>query len=196
MSAIPRVEVCVAEFPRDKEVVIELFTAYANSLPIDLTFQNFEHELSSLPGKYSPENGGIIYLAYTVSGSLSCSKPVTPSSNSTPKTSSNTSKVIGCSALRPFSPPSICELKRLYITPDSRGLGVGRLLLETVIEKAKELGYKEMMLDTLPSMFAARKMYEKYGFVRVEKYYETPIDGTVFMKLALQGCDAQLLPFD
>ncbi|KAF2245702.1 acetyltransferase [Trematosphaeria pertusa] len=168
-----------AQFPRDREVVASLFAAYAKSLEIDLTFQAFEEELAQLPGKYAPSNGGALFLAHA-------SHPA-PTLKTPPHLSPPPSqpKAIGCVALRGFSPPHICELKRLYIAPDSRGLGAGRDLLEAVLARARELGYREMLLDTLPSMVAARKMYAQYGFEEVGKYYESPIEGTTFMKLVL-----------
>lgn len=164
-----------AEYPRDRDFVVELFLAYAKSLGIDLSYQSFEEELSQLPGKYATENGGALFLAST-------SRPSQTTSDSI---SQQSSKCIGCVAVRPFTAPRTCELKRLYITPDARGLGAGRLLLEAAIAKAKELGYKEMLLDSLSSMVPARKLYAQYGFQEVEKYYDSPIEGTVFMKAAL-----------
>jgi len=177
MSSTSATIISPTEFPRDREVVARLFTAYAKSLEIDLAFQNFELELCSLPGKYSTENGGALYLARI------SSSPLTTASTS--EEASTTSEVIGCAALRAFNASHICELKRLYIAPRSRGLGAGRKLLECVIARAKDLGYKEMLLDTLPSMVEARKMYEKYGFEECEKYYDSPIEGTKFMRLKL-----------
>jgi len=96
---------------------------------------------------------------------------------------------IGCIAIRPLPPhhsPSEtpvkkCEMKRLYLTPSSRGLGVGRALVREVIEEAKRLGYEEMRLDTLPSMVRARKLYESVGFENIDAYYETPLAGTIFL---------------
>jgi GNAT superfamily N-acetyltransferase len=155
-------------FPSDKEIVGKLFLAYAESLPISLDFQNFTHEFASLPGKYAVENGGALYLAYTE----------TPAAHGQPATE----QVVGCVGLRAFSAPKSCELKRLYLTPDSRGLGVSKLLMDVVIAKARELRYKEMLLDTLSSMASARKLYEKYGFVEVDAYYESVPDA-VFYRL-------------
>jgi ribosomal protein S18 acetylase RimI-like enzyme len=80
----------------------------------------------------------------------------------------------------------ICEMKRLYCTPSTRGLGVGRALVEEVIKEAEKLGYDEMRLDTLLSMEGARKLYEQFGFVEIEAYYDTPLDGTYFLGKNLQ----------
>ena len=159
-----------AEFPVDKEIVGELFLAYAKSLPISLDFQNFGEEFAGLPGKYALQNGGILYLAYTE----------TLASHDWP----TTEQVVGCVALRSFETPNKCELKRLYLRPESRGLGVSKLLMDAVVAKAQELGYREMLLDTLSSMTAARQLYEKCGFMEVDAYYESVPDA-VFYRLTL-----------
>lgn len=114
-------------------------------------------------------------------------------------------EAVGCVALRPLpskSPPSnlisareevrdagkerrTCEVKRLFLTPASRGLGIGRALVKAVIAEAEKLGYQEMKLDTLPRMVGARKLYNSVGFVETERYYETPLEGTVFYRKEL-----------
>lgn len=164
-----------AEFPQDLKSIATLFADYAFSLKVDISFQNFDHELLSLPGQYSPSNGGALILA-------SISTPVGHPDEgiSIPKI-----EIIGCVCLRALK-PEICELKRLYIKPEHRNLGAGRKLMESVIAQARQLGYKEMLLDTLPSMEAARKMYRAFGFEEVAKYYDNPIEGTSFMRLQLK----------
>jgi len=76
-------------------------------------------------------------------------------------------------------------MKRLFLTESSRGLGIGRALVEKVVEEARRLGYTEIKLDTLPRMVGARKLYESVGFGECERYYETPLEGTVFLGLKL-----------
>ncbi|KAF2261278.1 putative acetyltransferase [Lojkania enalia] len=174
MASKSGITITQARFPDDRDVVMALFTEYAKSLGIDLAFQSFEYELASLPGKYATGSGGALYLAFASS----------PNANS-PVKERPIGAAIGCVALRAFRQPLVCELKRLYIIPQSRGLGAGRKLLEAAIERAKEMGYKEMLLDTLPGMAEARKMYRYCGFEEVEKYYESPIEDTSFMKLRL-----------
>lgn len=161
-----------AEFPHDRDVAAALFAAYAESLNIDLSFQNFSDELSQLPGKYAAKKRGALFLA---SGT----------------TSSPENRVVGCVALRTFS-SDICELKRLYIVPEARGMGAAQCLMDAAIAKARELGYSYMLLDTLASMTAARKLYARYGFAEGDKYYDNPIDGTVFMRAALTDDDGAL----
>jgi ribosomal protein S18 acetylase RimI-like enzyme len=72
-------------------------------------------------------------------------------------------------------------MKRLYCTPSTRGLGVGQALVEEVIKEAGNIGYDEIRLDTLLSMEGARKLYERYGLLEIEPYYETPLEGTYFL---------------
>ncbi|EDU48118.1 GNAT family acetyltransferase [Pyrenophora tritici-repentis] len=190
-STRPEVWIRPAIFTDDKEIVGQLFLAYARSLPISLDFQNFEHELAALPGKYASEKGGAVWLAYAT----------------IEQEPANTSKgqkeqAIGCIAIRPFfSTPTIaesatllsnttspttttCELKRLYLTPTSRGLGVSKLLMDVAISHARKLGYKEMLLDTLSSMAPARKLYKGYGFEEISSYYES-VEDAVFYRLVL-----------
>jgi ribosomal protein S18 acetylase RimI-like enzyme len=147
---------------QDIASISKLFTAYTDWLNIDLAYQDFATELSSLPGKYSPPNGELLLAKSTV--------------DNTP---------IGCVALRPLVPPSSCEMKRLYVAPEGRGLGVGKVLAKEILTTAKALEFEEVKLDTLPHMNAAIGLYTQLGFVRCEKYYDTPIEGTVFLSKQL-----------
>lgn len=194
-STRPDVRIRPAIFPDDKEIVGQLFLAYARSLPISLDFQNFEHELAALPGKYASEKGGAVWLAYAAVEQES-------STTTTNSDNANDAQAIGCIAIRPFfstpttaesatllsnstSPTTTtCELKRLYLTPASRGLGVSKLLMDVAISHAKKLGYKEMLLDTLSSMTPARRLYEGYGFAEIGSYYES-VEDAVFYRLVL-----------
>ena len=155
-----------ARSPQDLESTAQLFAAYAESLGLDLSFQDFDTELTSLPGKYAPPTGEIL-LARDISGNA-----------------------LGCVAVRPLSPPHCCEMKRLYILPAARGLGVGRKLLHEILDKALSLGYNEIKLDTLPSMRQAISLYESAGFVPITPYYKTPLRGTVFLGRQLNSSPA------
>ncbi len=148
--------------PDDLAATITLFRAYANSLPIDLGYQDFEGEMAVMPGKYAPP-GGELLLARGSGGTAT-----------------------GCVGLRPISPDGCCEMKRLYVAPGGRGQRLGERLVDAVIEAAERIGYREMRLDTLPSMTAAIALYRKFGFVPMEAYYDTPIRGTVFMRRNLR----------
>lgn len=134
-----------------------LFRAYAASLDVDLAYQDFQTELAALPGKYAPPAGELL-LARDIGGAP-----------------------LGCVALRSIEPDSCCEMKRLYVAPAARGMGLGRALVQAIVEAAAGLGYRELRLDTLPDMIEAQALYERMGFVRIAPYYETPIAGTVFM---------------
>ena len=142
------------------ESIKELFIEYANSLGVDLAFQGFEEELNSLPGKYSAPEGCI--LLAEVNGYAA-----------------------GSVALRKIS-QEICEMKRLYVRNDFRGMGIGKLLANRIIKKACELGYSQMRLDTLPTMIAAQVMYRELGFYEIESYVYNPIEGTKFLELELR----------
>ena len=83
-------------------------------------------------------------------------------------------------ALRPLD-ESIAEMKRLYVRPAARGRGLARRLIARLCDEGKRLNYTELRLDTLPKMAEAQALYETYGFVDIEPYYETPIAGTRFM---------------
>ncbi len=138
-----------------------LFRAYASSLDVDLSYQNFEAEMATMPGKYAPPAGELL-LART--------------SNGTP---------VGCIGLRPIEPYGCCEMKRLYVSPDGRGSGIGKRLVEAIVREAERIGYREMRLDTLPSMTEAVALYRKSGFEPIESYYDTPVIGTIFMRRVL-----------
>jgi ribosomal protein S18 acetylase RimI-like enzyme len=134
-----------------------LFRAYAEALGIDLSFQDFEGELASLPGKYARPKGELLLAR------------------------GNGGEPLGCVAMRPMSEDGCCEMKRLYVAPAARGLGLGLALVEAIITAAHRAGYREMRLDTLPTMATALSLYERQGFVRIAPYYDTPVVGTVFM---------------
>lgn len=145
----------------DIRTTAALFEEYAASLPIDLDYQDFAAELAGLPGKYSAP-GGALLLAEGSGGFP-----------------------LGCVGLRPLEEEGCCEMKRLYLLPAARGLGLGRALTMALIEEAKRLGYQSLRLDTLPTMTVAIALYEQMGFERIDPYYRPTPAGTVFMALAL-----------
>ncbi len=136
---------------------------YAASLAVDLCFQGFEEELASLPGVYAPP-GGLMLLAI-VDGA-----------------------VAGSGAFRPLPDadyPNACEMKRLFVRPAFRRFGLGRLLAQSLMDRATEAGYSSMLLDTLDDMEAARGLYESLGFVEVPPFYFNPIPGAHYLKVDL-----------
>jgi ribosomal protein S18 acetylase RimI-like enzyme len=132
-----------------------LFLEYATSLGVDLSFQNFDEELASLPGDYDP------ILIARWNGALA-----------------------GCVAMHPYG-DGICEMKRLYVRPEFRQHHIGRALALRIIDEARARGYRAMRLDTLPSMQGAMRLYESLGFVDIEPYRYNPIERTRFLELTL-----------
>ena len=153
----------------DISAIKNLFNDYASWLGshgIDLTYQSYAVELSSLPGKYVEKNGGSLLLARSTSA------------DQIP---------LGCVALRPLNPPEVAEMKRLWVAPQARSLALGRELVNAILATAKKLGYHEVRLDTLPFMEKAQAMYQKFGFTECEPYYDTPISGTVFLSCRISN---------
>src|SRR5262249_25237300 len=128
-------------------------------LSFDLCFQGFESELASLPGDYSPPAGAL--LLARVDG-----------------------EPVGCAALRRID-AATGELKRLYVRPGHRGLGLGRRLTETAVEAARERGYRRLRLDTTPEMAAAQDLYRSLGFREIAAYRENPVAGVRYLELDL-----------
>ncbi|MES1261200.1 MAG: GNAT family N-acetyltransferase [Acidobacteriota bacterium] len=132
----------------DLAAVRELFREYAGWVGNALCFRSFERELADLPGCYAAPAGRLL-LAF-VEGHLA-----------------------GCVALRPLS-PAIAEMKRLYVRPAFRGAGLGRALVESIMEEARGIGYTRLRLDTLPSMPQAIAMYRQLGFREIAPYGGNP----------------------
>ena len=128
---------------------------YLDWIGLDLAFQEIDAELDDLPGDYAPPRGA---LFVAVEGP----------------------RYLAMIALRPLD-GTTAEMKRLYVRPDARGRGLARQLIARLCDEASRLSYTEIRLDTLPKMGEAQAIYETYGFVDIEPYYETPIAGTRFM---------------
>jgi putative acetyltransferase len=150
-----------AESKEELVQVRTLFEEYAAGLDIDLCFQGFDEEKAGLPGNYSPPQGRLLIASWG-------------------------NAVAGCVALRPLE-AGTCEMKRLYVRPEFRKFGVGRKLAERIIQEAVHLGYKTIRLDSLPSMVAARTLYQRLGFREIAPYQTNPIEGAVFLELELNS---------
>lgn len=149
-----------AESPEQISAVRELFLEYANSLNFSLCFQSFEKELAELPGDYAPPGGRLLLATQQF-------------------------QLAGCVALHKLDAET-CEMKRLYVRPQFRGKGLGRVLAERVVADATEMGYKRLRLDTVePVMRDAVGLYRKLGFREIAPYRENPIEGALYMERTL-----------
>jgi ribosomal protein S18 acetylase RimI-like enzyme len=149
--------------PQKLDETRSLFMEYASGLGVDLCFQDFEHELRELPGKYKEPHGVLLLAVYD-------------------------SMVAGCCALRPLTVPAhphAAEMKRLYVRPAFRGKGIAYGLVTQVLKKARESGYSCVLLDTLKTMEAAQLLYKRLGFQEILPYYDNPIEGAKYLKLEL-----------
>jgi ribosomal protein S18 acetylase RimI-like enzyme len=149
--------------PGDHALARTLFTAYATSVGRPDCFPGFQQELRQLPQLYSPPNGGLV-LAFS------------------------DGKLAGCCAFRARSDTdhvNACEMKRLYVLPAFRRLGLGHLLVTHILDAARVSGYSCMLLDTLNEMESARALYEEMGFAPVPPYAQSPIPGAHHLKVDL-----------
>ena len=139
------------------ETVRQLFLEYADELQENLCFQSFDAEVKDPLKKYGPPKGAL-FIAYW---------------NEAPA---------GCIALQPLKEEGVCEMKRLYVKPAFRKYGIGKALVEQLLEASRQLGYRSMRLDTLERLQPAIKLYEQYGFKVINAYYENPLPGVVYME--------------
>jgi GNAT superfamily N-acetyltransferase len=136
-----------------------LVREYADSLDVDLSFQNFAEELEHFPTEYAPPAGAFILAE-------------------------EDGHYVACIAVRRFS-DDVGEIKRLYVAPAARGRGLGRVLVERIVAEARKLGYMSLLLDTLPSMKEAQSLYLSLGFKATTAYRFNPIAGSAFLRLDL-----------
>lgn len=157
------IDIVTPDTTDELDALRDIFREYAASLKVDLCFQGFDQELITLPGEYAEPRGAL--LVARVDGQLA-----------------------GCCALRPMDSvdyPNACEMKRLYVRPAFRGLGVGRQLADAIMDAARIAGYDYVLLDTLDDMEAARTLYEDLGFEEIPPYYHNPIAGAHYLKADL-----------
>jgi len=156
-----QMQIIQAETADQIEQARALFREYESWLGLSLCFQNFEKELAELPGAYAEPDGRLLLAR-------------------------DNDELAGCVVLRKIGDGS-CEMKRLFVRDTFRGKGIGRLLIETIIRKAKEIGYERMLLDTLPPrMNDAIALYRSIGFKEIAPYYDNPVEGAIFMELSLR----------
>ena len=153
-------EIILAQAQEHFAQASELFLEYASAVGISLCFQNFDKELAALPGDYAPPDGRLLLAEYD-------------------------GKLAGCVALHKLA-SGISEMKRLYVRPQFRGKGLGRILAGRVISEARAQGYTRMRLDTVePVMRDAVAMYRKLGFREIAPYCSNPIAGAMYMEIEL-----------
>ena len=145
-----------ATTPAQIDTVRALFREYAEATGHCECFDGFAEEVAGLPGQYAPPTGQLLLAEVD-------------------------SQPAGCVALRTLD-VGICEMKRLYVRPESRGGGLGRRLAEAVLAEARRIGYRAMRLDTLPSMAAARALYQTLGFRAIPRYNDNPSEGVIYLE--------------
>ena len=143
-----------ARTPAQFELANDLFRQYAAELDVDLCFQGFAAELENLPAMYGEPHGELLLA---MGGDAA----------------------IGCVALRRFSATD-AEMRRLFVRPGHRDSGIGRVLAQRIVARARELGYRRMVLDTLDSMHAAKALYRSLGFESCAAYYDNPLPNTLY----------------
>jgi ribosomal protein S18 acetylase RimI-like enzyme len=158
-----KIRIVEAESAADLDHARSLFrsyaTEYAASIAESLCFQGFEAELAGLPGRYAPPSG---FLLLATDGDYSA----------------------GCVAVRDLG-GGTCEMKRLFVTAEYRGRGVGRLLVDEVLHRAERAGYHRLVLDTLPEMQGALGLYRSFGFVEADPYWDSPVERTIYLEKPL-----------
>lgn len=160
-AAAGPVNLKLARFPQDLATVVDIFREYVLSPTVDLGFQNFEAEFAALPGAYAQPEGCVL-LAWAGD------------------------QVLGCAAVRRVGNDAAkCELKRVYVRPAGRGLGLGRALVVDLLDWARQAGYQRMYLDVLPEFVAAQGLYASLGFVASDPISHNPVAGTQFLALDL-----------
>ena len=157
------IEIVATHPPMELEALRAIIREYGEGLGIDLNFQDFETELQQLPGAYCPPRGALLAAR---SGGL----------------------LAGCCAMRPLDTadyPNACEMKRLYVRPAFRGKGIGRILVEAILDQARVAGYASLLLDTLSDMESARALYADLGFGEIPPYYHNPLAGFHYLHVKL-----------
>jgi ribosomal protein S18 acetylase RimI-like enzyme len=145
----------------DLQTAATMFREYGKELNEDINFQDFEKELSNPLTKYGPPTGVLLIAFY----------------DTVPA---------GCIALQALEGDSICEMKRLYVRPAYRHHSIGKILCDAIINEAKKLNYKTMVLDTLEKLESAISLYKRLGFIETEAYYNNPLKAVIYMKKDLK----------
>ena len=183
LANTPNVVIITAMEPLEIDAARSIFREYADSLDVDLCFQNFEEELTMLPGDYAEPRGALLLALIDASPEDGIASAV-----QVDRGDGRIAHVAACCGLRPLDAadyPNAAEMKRLYVRPAFRGMGLGRQLAEAILDAARGAGYACVLLDTLDDMEAARTLYEDLGFEEVPPYYHNPIAGSHYLKVDL-----------
>jgi carbonic anhydrase len=159
-AAMTGVVIAQAQSDGDYALARTLFEEYAKTIGVDLCFQDFSTELGRLPVMYGPPSGALLTMKVN-------------------------NDVAGCVGVRRFR-DDICEMKRLYVRPSFRGRRLGRRLAMAIAGRARDMGYRTMVLDTLSSMAAAHELYLSMGFTRAPAYYSNPLPDVTCLALDLR----------
>jgi ribosomal protein S18 acetylase RimI-like enzyme len=184
LANAPNMVIVTAIEPHEIEAARAIFREYAGSLDVDLCFQNFQEELAMLPGDYAEPRGALLLALIDAApgdGVIGTGQMIVCGDG-------RSAHVAACCALRPLDAadyPNAAEMKRLYVRPAFRGMGLGRQLAEAILDAARSAGYACVLLDTLDDMEAARTLYEDLGFEEVPPYYHNPIAGSHYLKVDL-----------
>lgn len=157
-----QIRIADATSPEDLDDARRLIADYLAGLEVDQSFEDTGTELANLPWRYAPPRGALMLARREEDG-----------------------VALGVIALRPLPGPGDCESRRLYVSPDGRGLGLGIKLGWAIIERAREIGYRRLLIDTRTSMHVAQGIYRNAGFYEVPPYYPNPAPGTVYMAMDL-----------
>jgi len=159
LTVLSNAEIRRATDENDLGAVRMLWSEYWASADLSMDFQGFGNEIKNLPGSYAPPRGSLILarVATFDAGSI---------------------------GLRPLT-ENTCEAKHLYVRPEFRGQGIGRSLLQYLIQAAQSMGYEAMYGDSLPNMVVAQKLYKAVGFQEVRPYSENPTPGAIYLCLKL-----------
>ncbi len=159
-SLVKGLVVSQAQSAGEIEQIRELFLEYEKALGVSLCFQGFDKELASLPGCYAPPSGRLLLASYE-------------------------GQLAGCVALHQLE-PEIGEMKRLYLRPSVRGKGLGRTMIDVIVNEARAIGYRRLRLDTIePLMRDAVALYRRMGFREIPPYCANPFEGALYMELNL-----------
>jgi ribosomal protein S18 acetylase RimI-like enzyme len=159
MKNAPDITLKIATTNQEFTDAEQLFREYASSLEIDLAFQDFAKELTIIGVQYNKPSGALI-LAYS------------------------DIEAVGCAAVRKLDDET-AELKRMYVKPQFRGHKIAQKLLQLSLDIARDLHYKKIRLDTIPSMTSAQKLYLSNGFYVIEPYRFNPVEGAIYMERRL-----------